>query len=105
MVDAARFAETIVVLTNDAITVPEQAALVRALPPERTVVVAMRSPYDLASFPDVSGYVAVYAPLLEAMPAVCDLLLGDIAPRGVLPVTISAQYPAGTGLQGFAPRP
>ncbi len=104
-VEAAQWADTIVVMTNDAITVPEQAALVTALPPGRTVVVAMRSPYDLLSFPDVSGYVAVYAPLVEALPAVCDLLLGEITPRGVLPVALSEQYPAGTGLQGFAPRP
>lgn len=105
VVDAARYADTVVVLTNDAITVPEQAALVNALPPERTVVVAMRSPYDLLSFPKVSGYVAVYAPILETFPVICDVLLGDLAPRGALPVTLSAQYPAGTGLRGYALRP
>ncbi len=84
--NTAEGVDTVVVLTHDAIDIPEQAALVRALPPEKTVVFAMRSPYDLLAFPEVSGYLALYTPLPEAVALVCDVLVGDITPQGVLPV-------------------
>ncbi|MBN1283920.1 MAG: hypothetical protein JXB47_00825 [Anaerolineae bacterium] len=105
ILNAAQYADTVVILTDDAIDTPQQAAVVRALPPEKTVVIALRSPYDLLAFPEVSGYVALYTPLPGARAVICDLLAGDIEPRGVLPAPLGDLYAAGDGLRGFAPRP
>ncbi len=105
ILDAVQWVDTVVVFTDNAIDTPEQAALVNALPPDKTVVVALRSPYDLLAFPDVGAYLVIYTPLPAARAVICDLLMGDVTPSGVLPVTLEGLYAAGDGLQGFTPRP
>jgi beta-N-acetylhexosaminidase len=97
----AQFADTIVVFTQDALDTPGQAELVKALPPEKTVVVALRSPYDLLAFPDISTYMALYTPLPDALPVICDVLTGEVEPGGVLPVALEGLHDAGDGLRGF----
>jgi len=94
--DAARRADTVVVFTLNAIDDPQQQALVNALPPEKTIVVALWSPYDWTTFPDVSGYIATYSPLRASVPAACAILFGQIPARGQLPVALSPELPAGT---------
>jgi beta-N-acetylhexosaminidase len=93
---AARRNDTVVVFTQNAVDDPQQQILVNALPPEKTIVVALWSPYDWTTFPDISGYVATYSPLRPAVPAACALLFGAIPAQGQLPITLSPELPAGT---------
>ncbi|MCC6612627.1 MAG: hypothetical protein IT320_04055 [Anaerolineae bacterium] len=75
-VAAASEADTAIVWTQDAIYNERQQALVNALPPDKTVAVALWSPYDAEAFPNVSAYVATYSPLRPAVPAACAILFG-----------------------------
>jgi beta-N-acetylhexosaminidase len=96
--DAAQ-SDVVVVFTQSADEDRSQQALVNALPPEKTIVVALWSPYDLLDFPDVSAYLATYSPLDPAVTAACSILSGASSPRGVLPVALGDSYPAGTHSQ------
>ncbi len=97
-VTAAQLADVAVVFTQDVLDNAALQRLVRALPPEKTVVVALRSPYDWQHFPNVAAYLAVYSPLQPAIPAVCAALFGASPITGVLPVDLGEDLPAGSGL-------
>jgi beta-N-acetylhexosaminidase len=88
---AAEWGDTVIVFTQNADVDRQQQALVNALPKEKTVAVALFSPYDWQSFPDVSAYVTTYSPLEPSIPAVCKLLFGAIPSRGQLPVALDGQ--------------
>ncbi|GAA3401868.1 beta-N-acetylhexosaminidase [Paenibacillus hodogayensis] len=91
----------IVIGTYNASLRPEQAAFVRAIldTGARPVVVALRNPYDIAAFPDVPAYIAVYESRPLALQSAAKALAGSIRPHGRLPVSISPEYPAYTGGQ------
>ncbi|MBZ0275211.1 MAG: glycoside hydrolase family 3 protein, partial [Anaerolineae bacterium] len=93
--EAARRSDTVIVFTQNAGDDPRQRALVHALPPEKTVVVALQSVYDWAAFPDVAGYVVTYSPERPAIPAVCAILFGLIPASGRLSIALSLELPAG----------
>jgi beta-N-acetylhexosaminidase len=93
---AAQRSDTVIVFTQDAITNPAQQALVNALPPEKTVAVALWSPYDWLTFPTIAGYATTYSPLRPAVPAVCALLFGALPAEGRLAVTLGDALPAGS---------
>ena len=65
------------------------------------VVVALRSPYDLAALPELETSIAIYGETEPSLTALSQLLSGAIVPQGRLPVEIPGQYPLGTGLTGF----
>lgn len=94
--EAARWADTAVVFTQNAIYNPRQQALVNALPQEKTIAVSIFSAYDWQTYPNVAGYVATYSPMRPAVPAACAVLFGAIPARGVLPVTLSPELMAGS---------
>lgn len=94
--DAAQQADTVVVFTENAVDNPAQQALVRALPPAKTMVVALASPYDWTRFPDVAAYVITHSPLRPATAAACAVLFGAQPATGILPVTLASGLPAGT---------
>ncbi|NPV66960.1 MAG: hypothetical protein HPY64_07435 [Anaerolineae bacterium] len=98
-VEAARAAEIVIVFTIDAAQNPDLQALVHALPPEKTIAVALRSPYDWQQFPDIAGYMAVYTPLPAAIDAACAALFGAQPVTGVLPVNLGPALMAGSGLR------
>ncbi len=104
MTEAVRLAEEVervVIFTENAITNPVQTALVDALPPERTVVVATWSPYDLNAFARQPGaYLAAYSPLDAGLETACRVLFGEAPARGRLPMNLSETVLAasGTGL-------
>ncbi|WP_199512798.1 glycoside hydrolase family 3 protein [Nucisporomicrobium flavum] len=84
-----------------------QQALVRALiaTGRPVVVVAVRDPYDIAYLPGVSTYLATYSFTGVAMQSLARVLLGELPPRGRLPVAIPVAgdpsrelYPFGHGL-------
>jgi beta-N-acetylhexosaminidase len=78
----------IVVFTVDAETSSEQEALVEALPAEKTIVVALQSPYDALVMPDIAAYVVTYSPLRPAYDAACGVLFGDYPANGQMAVSL-----------------
>lgn len=80
--------DTVVVFTRDAYTNPAQAALVNALPPEKTAVVALISAYDVRRFPGISAYMMAYSALDPAIDNTCAILFGAQPARGSAPVAV-----------------
>ncbi len=82
--------QLVVLGTLNAFQQPAQATLVRqALKANpRTIVVAMRLPYDLAAFPEAPAYVCTYSILEPSMRALAAALFGRKIFSGRLPVTI-----------------
>jgi len=91
--------DVIVVFTQNADQDDSQVSLVRALPPEKTVVVALDSIYDLRRFPAVAAYALIYDYTDPAFYAACDGLFGQVPASGRLPMPIGPAYPVGTGLR------
>jgi beta-N-acetylhexosaminidase len=83
--------ERVVILTEEAFFQPEQMALVLALPPEKTIVVATQSPYDLESLGAYSSLIALYSNRTESHQAICNLLFGGGEFRGLPPIRINLQ--------------
>lgn len=77
-----------------------QATLVNELRAAgRTViVVGLREPYELASFPTANAYVAAYNYRDCGFQAAADVIFDDVNPSGLLPVTIPGLYAYGWGL-------
>ena len=67
---------------------PAWKQLVNSLEALRTVVLAVRSPYDLMFIPNRMAFVASYDDNPVTLKMLGRLLKGDIVPRGRLPVTI-----------------
>ena len=68
-----------------------QAEIVRALHEsagERLIVVALRDPYELATFPDIDAYVCSFSFRPCAAQAAAEALLGDFQPTGRTPVSV-----------------
>jgi beta-N-acetylhexosaminidase len=89
---AKRLAEqmdTVVVFTQNADVNSREQALVKALPPDKTIAVALASVYDWTTYPQVSGYVLTYSPLPQAVPAVCGVLFGKIPANGKLSIKMA----------------
>lgn len=76
---------------------PEQSALVRAVAAAGTpiVTVAMRTPFDLASYPDVGTHLCTYSIHRHSMEALADVLFGHADAEGRLPAAIPGLYPTG----------
>lgn len=87
---AAQASDIAIVWTQDAVREVAQAALVNALPQDRTVAVALWSPYDWELYPAVGAFVALYSPLRPAVPAGCAALFGAMPAQGRLAVGMSA---------------
>jgi beta-N-acetylhexosaminidase len=87
---AASRADTVLVFTENADENPQQQALVAAMPPEKTLVVALWSPYDLLSFPNVSSYMLTYSPLPELYRPLCAILKGEIPANGTLSIALDS---------------
>ena len=95
-VQNASLADTVVVWTQGADKNPEQQQLVNALPPEKTIAVALWSVYDWQTYPNVAAYIATYTPARPAVPAACAILFGAAPATGRLPITLGVDLPAGS---------
>jgi beta-N-acetylhexosaminidase len=95
-VEAANQSDIAVVFTQNAIDNLRQQALVNALPPEKTAAVALFSPYDWTTFPEIAGYVTTYSPMRPAVPAACAVLFGAAPALGRLPITLEPGLVAGS---------
>jgi beta-N-acetylhexosaminidase len=96
---AATQASIAVVGTVSASMEPSQAELVRAVlaTGTPTVTVALRTPYDLTSYPESRTHLCTYSikePVLNALAAV---LFGEADALGRLPVRLGGLYPRGHG--------
>jgi beta-N-acetylhexosaminidase len=99
-VGAARVADVVVLGASDLFSYPQQAALAKALQAVRpTVLVSLRSPYDIQSAPGVSGYVCAYTGREPTLRALADVLSGARAPTGTLPVDVPGVYRIGDGMK------
>ncbi len=81
-----------------------QASLVQALaalPGATVTAVALRNPYDLLAMPQVHAYAACYENRPPMLLAAAKVLAGRVAPQGRLPVSLSAEYPAGWGMDSL----
>ena len=88
---AASGVEKILVATYQAVQHDSQADLVRRLITEygdKVGVIALRSPYDVDKFPEVSTYILTYESRKLALQSVSKYLLGDIEAKGKLPITL-----------------
>jgi beta-N-acetylhexosaminidase len=84
-----KLVDTMVVFTQNADENSRQQALVNALPPEKTLVVALWSPYDVTTFPGIAAYMVTYSPARQAIPAACGILFGAIPAHRRLAVDLS----------------
>jgi beta-N-acetylhexosaminidase len=99
-VAAARAADIVVMGSADLFSYPQQAKLAQALQAAKpTVLVSLRSPYDILSAPGVSGYVCAYTAREPTLRAIADVLTGSRAPTGTLPVDIPGLYRIGDGMK------
>ena len=99
-VAAARGADVVVFGSADLFSYPQQAALAKALQAVKpTVLVSLRSPYDILSAPGVAGYVCGYTGREPTLRALVDVLSGTRAPTGTLPVDVPGVYRIGDGMK------
>ncbi|MGB1287281.1 MAG: glycoside hydrolase family 3 protein [Aggregatilineales bacterium] len=82
----AQRAERVIVFTQNAIESIGQQDLVAALPPEKTIVVALQSPYDYTVLPDVAAYIVTYSPMSAAYTPICEILMGIAPAQGQMVV-------------------
>ncbi|HEY4753723.1 MAG TPA: hypothetical protein VIH37_10580, partial [Candidatus Limnocylindrales bacterium] len=97
---AVEGADLAIVGTFAASMEPEQAELVRAVLATNvpTVSIALRTPFDLAVYPESSVHLCTYGVLAPSMEAVADVLFGQRGVEGRLPAAIPGLYPTGHGL-------
>lgn len=88
-VELSRSVDKIVIFTRNAIQTPAQAALINALPSEKTIVVALYSPYDVDLFPQISTYMITYGPQDAGVWSACRILFGISPALGTLAVDLS----------------
>ncbi|MFN8504661.1 glycoside hydrolase family 3 protein [Kouleothrix sp.] len=98
--------DLVIVATISAAPGGAQAALVRALlaGPAPVVALALRTPYDLAAYPEAPTYACSYGILPPSIEALALALLGHIPFGGRLPVSIPGLYPLGHSAEPRAPQ-
>jgi beta-N-acetylhexosaminidase len=72
---------------------------------EKTIMVAMGSPYVAMDFPAIQNYVCAYSNVPTSETAAVKAMFGEIDFRGRLPVTLPGIAPAGTGIVRTAAAP
>ena len=82
--------------TTDAMRALLQGVLDRA--PDRTVVIAMGSPYVATGFPATTTYLCTFSDATVSERSAVKALFGEIPIHGRLPVTIPLIAERGTGL-------
>ncbi|MCP4356984.1 MAG: glycoside hydrolase family 3 protein [Chloroflexi bacterium] len=91
--------DLLIVGTINAGMQPEQAALANGLLALNmpTIMVALRTPYDLRAFPQADVYLCTYSILPPSMQALAAAMFGKAPINGRLPVTIEGLYSFGYG--------
>ncbi len=105
--DWAFMTEYVIFCTYNAYMWPEQLKLLEAVrafaTDKKLIVVALRSPADLAVIPaDVKTLIATYGVAETSLRALARTIRGDVTPTGILPVGVGeGAVPRGTGLKGW----
>jgi beta-N-acetylhexosaminidase len=86
----AREQRTVIVATTDAHVYTGQVKMVTQLLAQNpnTIVVSVRTPYDVSALPTVPTALASYGGTRPALQAIVDVLMGTSEASGVLPVTL-----------------
>jgi beta-N-acetylhexosaminidase len=90
-------------LTNSvALDQPDSALLsqILTIAANKTVVVALGSPYLVQSFPQIQNYVCTFSNASTSEASAVRLLFGELKARGRLPVTLPGIADRGAGLSG-----
>jgi beta-N-acetylhexosaminidase len=87
---AARF-DVVVLATMNVNQHPGHASVAKALAAGATplIVVALQSPYDLLSLPEVKTYLTAFGDVPASLQALADVLCGNAEARGKLPVKLA----------------
>jgi len=88
---SARYVDNVIVFTENVLDNSQQAALVEALPLDKTIVVAIWSPFDSQYLPPISTYFVTYSPLSQFYGSICDILHGEAEAQGTLSLMLEAQ--------------
>lgn len=101
VVKAAQTADKVILVTRDAFDNDLQGHLVQTLLATNpaTIVVAVRSPYDLMAFPHAPNYLTTYSDVPASDHALLAALIGKAHISGKLPVNLPGLYNIGAGLQ------
>lgn len=75
--------------------------LVDSISNQKTILIAMRSPYDFLEVTDYGAAIATYGDRPVSIEALGYILKGEIQPSGQLPVELPDQYQLGWGLKEF----
>lgn len=92
--------DVLIIGTVSAHLAPAQAALVRVLLGlgRPTVTLALRTPWDLASYPTAATHLCSYGVRGPSITALVGAIWGEVPLRGRLPVMIDGMYHRGHGL-------
>lgn len=85
----AQNADRVVVFTYDALYTPAAERLLKAIPAEKLIVVALQNPYDLALVPEAAGGIAIYLPSTMGFTTACNALYGKETVSGTLPIQLT----------------
>ncbi|WP_026675734.1 beta-N-acetylhexosaminidase [Alkalihalobacterium bogoriense] len=91
-------ADQIVLVTYNASSSQAQKEFLQSLVKgneQKTIVCAMRNPYDYLCFPTISTYICTYEIETGAKTALCKVLTGEVAASGTLPVSIPGYFAVG----------
>lgn len=106
-VTAAGEHDVTVLLTNNVATGSMQQQFANALYDSGAEVVtaAVRNPYDIAKLPQAPNFIATYSYSPVALTSLAKVIVGEVGPRGTLPVDVlsvedpdEVLYPFGAGL-------
>lgn len=89
--------DKVVLFLDNATVIPEQLIVAGALPPLKTIAVALESPYDLEGASFLGTLIALYNNFPASRRAVCDVLRGNYPAQGRLPMAIE-NFPSGYSL-------
>ena len=78
----ARDSDVVVAFTYNIHDYPAQADLVNMIPPEKAIVVALQSPFDIERGINPGAYITIFNPYPPALKAACAVLYGQHPPVG-----------------------
>ena len=88
---ASMYVDNVVVVTENVNINQQQITLIEGLPSQKTIVVALWSPFDALYLPPVASYFVTYSPLPQSYLPICDILHGAAQAQGTLSVSLEAQ--------------
>ena len=88
---ASMYVDNVIVFTENVNDNRAQITLIEGLPLQKTIVVALWSPFDALYLPAIASYFVTYSPLPQSYMPICDILHGEAQAQGTLSVSLEAQ--------------